>query len=226
MAPPGWFGKLSCLGDFASRRLPPEWVQACDRWLSECVATSQRQLGDQWLRAYLDAPAWRFAWAPQVVDAQWWFGVLMPSCDKVGRYFPLVIAHSRAAPPVDRYALDHLDLWWSQAAQAAVQTLDEDAEVERFETALDDLPPWPSAHVSLALGALIAPGPGGGQVALPPGATLQDMVHGLASAQLQERLTGHSVWWSWRPNEAAAQCRVVPGLPLPTAFADLLKPQA
>ena len=27
---PGWYGKLASLGDFAHRRLPPEWLRACE----------------------------------------------------------------------------------------------------------------------------------------------------------------------------------------------------
>ncbi len=32
---PGWYGKLSTLGDFVSRRLEPDWIHACDEWLVE-----------------------------------------------------------------------------------------------------------------------------------------------------------------------------------------------
>ena len=60
----GWFGKLACLGDFASRRLAPDFTQACDAWLSRCVEASRAQLGERWLETYLTSPLWRFAWAP------------------------------------------------------------------------------------------------------------------------------------------------------------------
>jgi type VI secretion system protein ImpM len=133
---PGWYGKLAALGDFASRRLEHDWVQACDRWLSDCVSSSQAQLGEHWLQAYLSAPVWRFAWAPGVVGPHWWFGVLMPSCDNVGRYFPLVIAHPRTQPPLDRIGLDHLDLWWSHMARAALDTLLEGHSLQAFEAHL------------------------------------------------------------------------------------------
>ena len=219
MATAGWFGKLSGLGDFASRRLPAQWVQACDQWLCACMSESQRQLGERWMRAYLGAPVWRFAWAPQVIDAQWWFGVLMPSCDKVGRYFPLLVAQSRATPPVDRFALDHLELWWAQAAQAALHTLAEDAEVAQFEAALDELPPWPGARPGAGLGALPQ---GSGALTLPAGATLLDLAQGLAAAQLQAGLLGHSLWLPWRPGAGASAGLMVPGLPAPGAFAELL----
>jgi type VI secretion system protein ImpM len=106
----GWFGKLAVLGDFASRRLAPDWVNACDEWLSACIEASRRDLGERWTEIYLAAPVWRFAWGPGIVDERWWFGVLMPSCDSVGRYFPLVVTQVRNLPPTDRIALDHLEL--------------------------------------------------------------------------------------------------------------------
>src|SRR5262245_45943190 len=120
---PGWYGKLAALGDFAHRRLPPEWVRTCDAWLAAAVRGAREHLGAQWLDAYLTAPVLRFAWAPGVVDGQWWFGLLMPSCDSVGRYYPLLIAQPRPQPPQDRIALDHLERWYAHLAQAAVHTL-------------------------------------------------------------------------------------------------------
>ena len=218
VAAPGWFGKLSSLGDFASRRLSPDWVQACDGWLSAGLSTSQQQLGDRWLPTYLAAPVSRFAWAPGVVDAQWWFGVLMPSCDKVGRYFPLLVAQPRALPPSERYALDHLDLWWAQAARAVLQTLDDGADVDAFEAALDAMPPWPGARAG---GTAVMPD-GNGLFDISAGVTLTDLAHGLADTLLQQRLAGHSLWWPWRAELAASRCRIVQGLPDAAAFATTL----
>lgn len=141
-APPGWFGKLVALGDFASRRLPPDWVRTCDQWLSACLTHSRAELGPAWLALYLNAPLWRFAWAPGVIDAQWWSGVLMPSCDQVGRYFPLVVAQAGIAPPQDAAALAQLEDWYRQVAQAALHTLD-GLSVEGFDAELAQVPSWP-----------------------------------------------------------------------------------
>jgi type VI secretion system protein ImpM len=134
LSTPGWFGKLSCLGDFASRRLPPAWIEGCDHWLCAGLSQSRADLGAAWLEAYLSAPLWRFAWGPQVVDAQAWFGVWMPSCDNVGRYFPLVIAQARDIPPPEA--------WYQHLGQAALQTLveGEAGGVAAFEAALQRSP--------------------------------------------------------------------------------------
>jgi type VI secretion system protein ImpM len=218
-AAPGWFGKLSCLGDFASRRLAPEWVRGCDDWLSRCLAHSQAQRGPQWLPAYLAAPVWRFAWGPQVADAQWWFGLLMPSCDSVGRYFPLVLAQPRAAPPQDRFGFAHLELWWQQMAHAALATLNDGASVDGFERALAESPAWPAVPAN-ALRPL--PLAGAHRWALPAGPSIDDVVHGLAAESLRERLVGQTLWWPWRPDDRPGQCTLVPGLPPPELFDEML----
>lgn len=216
----GWFGKVSMLGDFASRRLTPEWVGACDRWLSEGMDTSRRQLGEAWMPAYLSAPLWRFAWAPGVVDTQWWFGVLMPSSDNVGRYFPLVVAQPRPAPPVDRFSMDHLELWWRHVSHAALHTLAENARLEAFEDDLQQAPPWPMAihapHVR------VVQAPGRERVSVDRAATLESFLHGLAATSLLQRLEGCSLWSPHVGPDTAMACTMLGGLPTPDAFADLL----
>lgn len=218
---PGWFGKVSTHGDFASRRLPPAWVQACDQWLSVAVATSQQQLGSAWLDRYLSAPVWRFAWGPGVLaDGLWWFGVLMPSCDNVGRYFPLVIAHSRPAPPTDRVGLDHLEAWWAHLAQTAVDTLAEGATLEAFESALHDAPPWPGRGPLHPIAPPTAAGPW--RQTLPAAASLGEVVQSIAAGTLMLPLVGGSFWWPLTPDGEAGSFTLLPGLPQPEAFAAML----
>ncbi len=53
MAAPGWYGKLPMLGDFAHRRLPRGFVDACDDWLSRGIGASRQSLGPAWLDDYL-----------------------------------------------------------------------------------------------------------------------------------------------------------------------------
>ena len=140
-----WYGKIASLGDFAQRRMPPESLPAFDAWLSRAMQDGRELLGERWLEVYLTAPVLRFAWAPGVIDTHWWFGLLMASCDSVGRYFPLVIAQRRARAPEDRIALDHLELWYEHLAHAALLTLnDEGGSVEALEQSLHDAPPWPT----------------------------------------------------------------------------------
>lgn len=119
----GWYGKLAALGDFASRRLPPPFVAWWDEWLQRSLAVSRGQLGESWLPVYLKSPIWRFALLPSLFGACGWAGILMPSVDRVGRYFPLTVAV--ALEPVDT-ALARVagaDAWFDAIERLALATL-------------------------------------------------------------------------------------------------------
>jgi type VI secretion system protein ImpM len=220
---PGWYGKLSGLGDFASRRLDAEWVRSCDQWLSEGLRDSQHALGDRWLELYLAAPIWRFAWAPGVIDQRWWFGLLMPSCDSVGRYFPLLIAQSRPQPPADRFALDHLELWWESLTRSAMATLDPATTVDAFEAALQEAPPWATATGRTLLTPTSAYRRERYQTAA--GTSLHDVLGELAGQRLLQSLQGVTMWWPVNhPGEPGA-LTLHSGLPSGPAFAALVNGQ-
>ena len=49
-------------------------------------------MGDAWLPAFLEAPVWRFTLPPGMCGAQAALGLMLPSVDRAGRYFPLTFA--------------------------------------------------------------------------------------------------------------------------------------
>jgi type VI secretion system protein ImpM len=216
---PGWYGKLSPLGDFASRRLPADDVQWLDDWLSACVRESQQQLGPRWMEVYLSAPLWRFVLGPGVMGPTWWCGVMMPSCDNVGRYFPLMLLQARTSMAFDSAGLAHLDRWWAHLTQAAQHTLQENATVQAFEQALQAAPAWPAAA---------GPWPpvdaqqARRQCPVPQTSTL-DLGLALLAGHVQQRLHGHSLWWAVAEGLAPGAVVSLPGLPPPAAFASLLR---
>jgi type VI secretion system protein ImpM len=215
---PGWFGKLAGLGDFAHRRLPPPWLQACDAWVSRGLAASRERLGEQWLAVYLTSPPQRFAWAPGVIDERWWFGLFMPSCDNAGRYFPLLIAEPRDDAPRDAAALEHLERWYGHVVGAALQTLDErGAPVDALEAALRQAPPWPPASEASAPTSPLA-----GLHAVPGGTALPRWLASFAAGALCDILDGCSLWWPVDPEGGPGPVRIVRGLPWDEDFADLL----
>ncbi len=217
---PGWFGKLPMLGDFASRRLSAPFVTACDAWLSEGVAASRQQLGDQWLDSYLNAPLWRFAWAPGVVDDAWWFGVLMPSVDSVGRYFPLLVALPLPASPTDAPGLAALDALYECMGRAALTNLQPRASLDDFERAL--------AHAGLEASAQPAdlPAtqrlPGRSRYATLALYSLGQWAAALQAQALSQQLAGHSLWWPQTAAGAEHSLSIGPGLPPPQQFVELL----
>lgn len=223
---PGWYGKISTLGDFAQRRLPVAFVEASDAWLSHTMLASRQQFGERWLEGYLTSPVMRFAWAPGVLmptETHWWFGVLMPSCDSVGRYFPLLIAHRRPRPPLDRIALDHLELWFAHLAHAATDTLRAQATVEGFEQALREAPPWPSAAAVATLSTLApSAAPGGLSYAFGHRVSMSHWLHAIALDDLHARFSGCSIWWRQGDATRDTEADVVKGLPEPAVFAQML----
>ena len=88
----GYFGKVPFHADFVERNLDPRFVTSWDSWLQRGMADSKSQLGDSWLDIYLTAPIWHFALPEGLVSESKWLGMVLPSVDKVGRYFPLTLA--------------------------------------------------------------------------------------------------------------------------------------
>ncbi len=91
----GFYGKLPSHGDFLRRRVSDGFVSAWDRWLQEGMAATRSALGDRWLEVYLTSPVWRFASAAGACGPQPAVGVIAPSVDRVGRYFPMTIVAGR-----------------------------------------------------------------------------------------------------------------------------------
>ena len=87
----GFFGKLPSHGDFLRRQVSDAFVGVWDGWLQECLAASRAELGDRWLDVYLTSPVWRFACAAGTCGPAPVVGVMVPSVDRVGRYFPLTL---------------------------------------------------------------------------------------------------------------------------------------
>lgn len=135
---PGWFGKLPGMGDFAHRRLPEPFRAVWDQWLQRGMARLRDRHAD-WTERYLEAPIWCFALGRQVAGERGWIGVLMPSVDGVGRYFPFALAVEldEAVPgQLQGEALALALRWWGQATQAALEGLDGDLDALRFDAVL------------------------------------------------------------------------------------------
>jgi type VI secretion system protein ImpM len=123
---PGFFGKVPVLGDFVSRRLPQDFIQPWDLWLQSAISRSREQLGQEWLEVYLTSPIWRFALSAGIAGPDAWAGVMMPSVDRVGRYFPFTIAH-RLSKGVNLFMLPRTEQTWFVSAETlALSALDED----------------------------------------------------------------------------------------------------
>lgn len=144
---PGFFGKIPSHGDFLNRRTAREFLEPWDEWLQKSIARSKEQLSDQWLDTYLTSPIWRFVLGANICGNQAYAGVLMPSVDKVGRYFPLTIM----VPIPNGFNILQLpkDMndWFDSAEKQALNALNEPFDLDTFDKAVEKL------DVPVAIGA-------------------------------------------------------------------------
>jgi len=95
------------------------------------LAGSRERLGAAWLPAWLEAPVWRFALAPGLCGPEAVLGLLLPSVDRVGRYFPLTLA---AVAPGGSAAAG--DAWLDAAESAGRAALEQDLGPEQVAALL------------------------------------------------------------------------------------------
>lgn len=128
----GYYGKLPSRGDFLTHRLAAAFVTAWDDWLQASLVASKAALGEGWLDAYLSAPLWRFLLPAGVAGPNAMIGMMMPSVDRAGRYFPLTLAATLPGEP----ALGRCfacSSWFARLEKAALHALDDGVALEEFE---------------------------------------------------------------------------------------------
>jgi len=129
----GMYGKIPILGDFVSRGLPTDFIQFWDAWLQDSISKSQQILGTGWLDIFLTSPIWRFMLSPGVCGEKAWAGVLIPSVDRVGRYFPLTLAASVPEDTAIPRLLDQAGEWFEAVEQMALSGLQNDFDMTQFD---------------------------------------------------------------------------------------------
>lgn len=137
----GFYGKVPVVGDFVSRRVPRSFIEFWDRWLQDAIATSRKQLAEAWLDLYLVSPIWRFSLSSGICGETAWTGILMPSVDKVGRYFPLtlVLAVPECINPF-LLARPQADRWYKDLEDTALSMLErDDLELEAFDLSVKEI---------------------------------------------------------------------------------------
>lgn len=134
----GFYGKLPSHGDFLSRRLPRQFVEPWDHWLQGGITASREQLGKHWLDTFLVSPIWHFGLAPGLCGDDAWAGVMMPSVDRVGRYFPLTLA-AKVDPVKLPLLFDPACGWFGALTQLAFSSLDYQFDLQAFDDGLQRL---------------------------------------------------------------------------------------
>lgn len=136
----GLYGKLPSKRDFVSIATPRHFLQIWEPWIADCLAQSRDALGDaNWDRVFSEAPIWRFVLGTDL-DGGGGFGVLMPSMDAIGRYFPLtLVAQAEPGGALPKPDIEHGQTWFAAAEDFLMSLLDAGTARTAIDTGLKSL---------------------------------------------------------------------------------------
>lgn len=214
---PGWHGKLPSLGDFASRRLPHEFVEVWDHWLAEGLSTLRQAAPDAWLDGYLASPIWRFVLMPGALPGsqgtRGWTGVLMPSVDRAGRYFPFTVALPLQRLPATPEDFTALHRWLRQVDDLAADALQDDWTVPQLEAELERVnAPLPHPGKRCPATTVLAAQASSASFAIDSAADVTARIAEDALGIWQTAALGQALWWC-EPGADPGRLVVTRGLP-------------
>jgi type VI secretion system protein ImpM len=227
----GFYGKLPSHGDFLRRRVSDAFVDAWDAWLRECIASSRTSLAARWLDVYLTSPAWRFACAAGACGPAPIVGIVAPSVDQVGRYFPLTVVAELPADVNLVTAVSSSERFLDTAERLVIETLaTERVDFERFDRgvlALDQELGYAAAPPPLVLGseatAILTDSPRAWHVPLGASSDLSVAFEQLLSLHLEAKFRPLTLFWTDGSAVVEPSCLVLKGLPDPSTYAALLE---
>jgi type VI secretion system protein ImpM len=226
----GFYGKLPSHGDFLRRRVSDAFVGVWDPWLQDCVTASRTALGDTWLDVYLTSPAWRFGCSAGVCGPTPVVGLMVPSVDRVGRYFPLTLVAELPTGTSILAAASQTAAFFDAAERVVIETLAADqVDLETFD---DEIMHLAEELASGGIAPRIAFDPIAAQV-LDEGANAWQMpidspsqlapaFEELLSQRLASLYEPLVLWWTSGSSVVVPSCLIAKGLPHPDSFAALL----
>jgi type VI secretion system protein ImpM len=230
----GLYGKLPSHGDFLRRRVDDAFIAVWDEWLQQSIAASRTALGERWLDVYLTSPVWRFACDSGVCGPQRYAGLIVPSVDRVGRYFPLTLVWEVPEGTSPLAVAQRADGWFDQVERLILETLaEEQVDLERFDERLillgrdlDRLSWTPAVELDLADAAGVTAGTRAQwQLALGAPPSFAALTEQLLYSRLRATHAPFTVFWTEGSAAVEPCCLLLSGLPAPNSYAALLSGQ-
>lgn len=136
----GCFGKVPAHGDFVWQGLPARFVTPWDNWIQEALVSLRESHPDDWLDHYLRGSIWRFLIRDDALGPETWAGIVLPSVDIVGRYFPFTVATDlpRYAPLASTQRA--LGGWLAEVEEIALDALSNSLPVDDVLAKVRGLP--------------------------------------------------------------------------------------
>ncbi len=215
----GIFGKIPAHGDFVDRNLPRSFINVWDKWLQSCVQISQEQLASGWLDIYLTSPIWRFILSSGVLDKTAWAGILVPSVDSVGRYFPLSIVQALGEKQNPFAFQVQNNAWYQHLEQSANTCLQESFEVDALVRTLSNSAghlqscPAEKAETLVNQSYYIA----------SADKNISSVYPGLLNSVLGEQFASRSLWWCQGSERMKPSLYWSSGLPEPRVYTAFIK---
>jgi type VI secretion system protein ImpM len=228
----GFYGKLPCRGDFLQRRAPQDFVDVWDGWLQECIHESRQRLQESWLETYLTAPVWRFVLSAGVCGEGVYAGILVPSVDRVGRYFPLTVIAQLAQEDCPlSIACGSAD--WFEGAEALVldalesqaldfDTFDERIALLRERLNLDSFGAAVQHPRQLLEGSEFPAVFAQWHMPMASADSLQSAVNAFAYREMSRALQPLAIWWTQGSRALSPSWLATRALPSPRAFVAML----
>jgi len=229
--PVGIYGKIPTHGDFLNQNLPQDFLDVWDHWLQQSILASQEALGDDWLSHFLISPVWRFVLPSGCANSQSWAGIMLPSVDKVGRYYPLTFA----APLPEQVGvfeyLANAENWFQWLEDVALMTLEKGLDINglvqtlnqndtTMEFSLDKALPLAFKRQLQHVVPLNSSDNPSSDCSL--GHPLNSVMPLLCDALLKPQLSSLSLWWTKGGEHVESALLLSDQLPRPTSYTAML----
>lgn len=216
----GFYGKIPSHGDFIDRNLGLDFINSWDSWLHQCLSNSRERLGEDWLELYLTSPIWRFMLSPGALDHQAWAGILSPSVDSVGRFFPLTIAMPLLADTGLSLFCQQNETWFKTLEACTLAALHEGLTAEQLSQQLED-GPAPQLNTQLVQSEQEHRG----QHLAVSAPSLAEAMACQLDGQIVEHYASHSLWFSIYTRNPAQNLLLAHGLPNSDQYTAMLDGQ-
>jgi type VI secretion system protein ImpM len=170
---------------------------------------------------------WRFVLGEGVCGGDAWAGLLVPSVDKVGRYFPLTFALPLPAEAFDLQCIASCETWYTELERIASVALRAESTVDELEAALSSNPLTRERANAATSAALLADWwdartPARLVRRLDRAESLAGTLEGTARLVLTRGAVARTFWWSADPQSGETELHCSYGLPEPETYAALL----
>lgn len=215
----GYCGKVPSRGDFIQSDFDNEFLTLWSEWLQAVIAVSKEQLEKKWLDCYLTSPVWHFSLSAGVCGESATFGTLIPSVDKVNRYFPFTMVAKHELTAVQAW---HENEWDAEFENKILEVLEDELDIDIwFNTFSEKLSPLDSSKISISNIESTDNIKKGWVIKGEVSPSILDLIH----QQYNVKFGNYTLWWT-NGSDLVEPCLIVTdGLPQVSQFASMLNGQ-